>query len=478
MMQGIRLSDLAESNNAILYGEDAEVSGLFIDSRQVCSGGLFVAISGEHVDGHDFLTSALNNGAVGAIVERKQDAELAQIVVDNSVSALANVARYNREKFQGHVVAITGSAGKTTCKNMLASILAQSHRVCATAGNHNNELGVPLTVQLLSEQHDIAVIEMGAAQQGDIAYLVDIAKPEMTVVTNVAEAHIGRFGDLSITAKTKGEIYKNLNGQSVAVINRDDSFADLWRADIQSNEESITVVEYSLHDKSADIFVNHSDMTSVGIDFKVTINVGEKSRTLDISLPLLGAHNIANALAAISLANALSVTDQDIVSGLSQMTPEQGRLQRCCALNELVLIDDSYNANPLAMMSAIDVLNTLRAANNKASILVLGDMGELGYQAEEKHTEVGCYAANQKIDYLLATGEYAEQYVKGFKQVCDLQNNNNGQAFIFESKKSIAEHLLTPAFSGCNVLVKGSRTSAMDEVVTALQVNSEGENLC
>ena len=226
MMQGIDLAMLAAANNTTLLGENALVSGVSIDSRHVADGDIFIALKGERVDGHQYLDSAAKSGAVGAVVETAQDIALPQIVVDDARRALAEIAKVNRAAYRGKVVAITGSAGKTSCKNMLASILGQAGTVCATQGNLNNELGLPLTVQRLNEQHDFAVLEMGAAQAGDIDYLVRIGKPHVSAVTNVNEAHVGRFGSIEITAKTKGEIYNSLPESGVdALIHFMDDFA-------------------------------------------------------------------------------------------------------------------------------------------------------------------------------------------------------------------------------------------------------------
>lgn len=462
MMPNITLEQLAKVSHAKWHGSDAIVSAIGIDTRSIAAGTLFVALAGERVDGHEFISAAREKGAVAAVVERKQDDSLEQLVVSDSQIALANMARLNRDNFTGKVVGITGSAGKTTCKNMLAAILSCSAKVCATHGNLNNELGVPLTVQRLSEQHDFAVLEMGASKVGDIAYLADITQPNVAVVTNVNEAHLGGFGNLSHTAKTKGEIYQSLADGGVAVVNLDDHFATQWLESIKDLAANVNVITFSRENACADVYTSSISSSAQGLHFFVEINLQGKA-SLDISMPLLGEHNISNALAAIAAAVALSIESGHIVKGLAAIKPEQGRLCLCEGKNQLSIIDDSYNANPQSMRAAIDVLLGF-SGTEKKRILVLGDMGELGVDAEQLHYGVGVYAAAKGLSELLVVGEYAEHYIKGYQS----KNTANGIAQQFKNLQAIENYLLLKENAGSVVLVKGSRFANMDQLVASL----------
>lgn len=356
MMPNTSLLDIATASNAFLHGADGLVSSVGIDTRAIIPGGLFVALRGEHVDGHEFLSEAKNAGAVGAVVETLQAIDIPQIVVADAAVALGDIASYNRSLFKGAVVAITGSAGKTTCKNMLRSILAEVANVSATQGNLNNELGVPLTLLELDETQQYAVIEMGAAKAGDIAYLTRIARPDIGVVTNISEAHLGRFGSLQITAQTKGEIYDSLPATGVAVINLDEPFASDWQARVHARTDAPSMLSFSLSDLAADIVASNVEADLSGVRFTASGDAISPGWSIEVSLQLLGKHNVANALGSIAVAKALHISDQAIVAGLGKLNAESGRLQRRGARNALTLIDDSYNANPAAMRAAIDTV--------------------------------------------------------------------------------------------------------------------------
>ena len=475
MMQGIDLAMLAAANNTTLLGENALVSGVSIDSRHVADGDIFIALKGERVDGHQYLDSAAKSGAVGAVVETAQDIALPQIVVDDARRALAEIAKVNRAAYRGKVVAITGSAGKTSCKNMLASILGQAGTVCATQGNLNNELGLPLTVQRLNEQHDFAVLEMGAAQAGDIDYLVRIGKPHVSAVTNVNEAHVGRFGSIEITAKTKGEIYNSLPENGFAVINADDQFAPDWREQIQAMNHPVHMIECALENPAAHLYASDVQLDNNGLSFTVNgqfdslpIDAGD---TIRISLALVGRHNIANALIAIAMARALGITDQQIIGGLAEVKPEQGRLCLTACTNGLHVLDDSYNANPRAIEVAVDTLLDLKslADTDSACIVVLGDMAELGDYAKALHYQVGEYAGKHGIDRFYVIGQYASDYVDGYNATA---SGPAAEAKSFDALQPLIDALQSEQNKDAFVLVKGSRSAAMERVVAALAASS------
>ena len=467
MMPGITASQLAAASNAMLIGEDVEVGGVSIDSRSVQQGDVFVAIKGERVDGHDFLEAAQNAGASAAVVEQQQSSDITQIVVADSARALAAIAGLNRGLFKGTIIAITGSAGKTSCKNMVASLLASRYNVCATSGNLNNELGVPLTLSRLTANHDVGVIEMGAAKPGDISYLCDIARPDISLLTNVNEAHLGGFGSIELTAKTKGEIFASLEQSGVAVLNADDHFADYWRKTIASAQRDIQVIDFSLQHSSAAVYVRNIQVSLQGTEFDVVLTISGQPVEFRARLPLLGEHNVANAAAAIAVAAVLQVDNGAMQAALEKVQPAKGRLQLRQANNSLTLIDDSYNANPQAVVAAAKVLASIAGVKDCPSVMVLGDMGELGEQAGEKHIATGRAVAEQGIDRLFACGEHASDYVRGFEQYASAKQQAGG-AREFSCKQELVDELLSDACANAAVLVKGSRFAAMDEVVEQL----------
>ena len=477
MMSGIDLQMLAAANDSVLTGENAAVTGVCIDSRKIVNGDIFVALTGSQLDGHEYVASAAKRGAVAAIVEKIQDIPLPQIVVGNSLYALGVIAKVNRDAYQGKVVAITGSSGKTSCKNMLAAILEQVGNVCATHGNFNNEIGLPLTVQRLNENHDFAVLEMGAAKSGDINYLVGIGQPHISAITNINEAHIGGFGNIENTAKTKAEIYQDLPAEGWAVINRDDVFAGEWRKSLAAQAAKGRLIECALTDSYADVYASDIVQDVDGLSFHANIRLANTASILPVKMNFLGIHNVHNALMAIAMSKALDVSDADIIQGLAAVAPEKGRLCRLTGLNDLQLLDDSYNANPQSMYAAIDVLVS-SSGQEKNSIAVLGDMAELGGDAAAMHFNVGQYAALAGVDCVYVIGEFASQTLAGFNQHSDDEVSSSALlAQLFNSQDELIAQLLSRECESSVVLVKGSRSAAMDCVVSALNANADAVHL-
>ncbi|MGB2271859.1 MAG: UDP-N-acetylmuramoyl-tripeptide--D-alanyl-D-alanine ligase [Pseudomonadales bacterium] len=480
MMKGIDLTMLAAANNAELHGENALVTGVCIDSREVKAGDLFIALAGSQSDGHQYLAKAAEQGAVAAVVESVQDIALPQIVVSDSLHALGVIAQLNRNAFQGKVIAITGSSGKTSCKNMLAAILNQVGSVCATHGNFNNEIGLPLTVQRLNESHDYAVLEMGAAKSGDIDYLVGIGQPHISAITNVNEAHIGGFGSIENTAKTKAEIYASLPTDGWAIINRDDVFASDWRDSLSVQASKGQLIECALTDSYANIYASAIEQDENGLHFNAHLRLADSESQLAITMNFLGTHNVRNALMAIAIAKALNVSDIAITQGLASVAPEKGRLCCLAGRNDLQLLDDSYNANPQSMYAAIDVLMSVgEQAEN--SIAVLGDMAELGDDAAAMHFNVGQYAALAGVNRLYAIGEFADQVLAGFGPQASngskIDHSTDSVGQLFTRQEDLIAQLLSKDCESSVVLVKGSRSAAMDNVVSALNANDSSNGL-
>lgn len=450
-MSTMSLSSVAKETGGQLHGE-AVFTSVSTDTRTITKDALYVALKGENFDGNRFVSNAIAKGAVAAVLSEQPSEDVAHINVDDTRKALGLIARSNRRLFQGPVVALTGSAGKTSCKEMLSSILRQSGKVLATSGNLNNEVGVPLTLLAIEPDHQYAVIEMGASQHGDIAYLCQFAEPDVALVTNAMPAHMQSFGSLENIARTKGEIFESLAGDGVAVINLDDSFSGQWLEQAANSR----VISFSTHNTAADVYATNINTQAVAGSEFVLCYQGEESL---IGLPLLGAHNIANALAASAACLALGVELAAVKAGLEHVEAIAGRLKPLKGKGGISLIDDSYNANPGAVKAAIDTLSgyTVRTC------LVLGNMAELGEKSELLHRQIGRYAREKGIRQMLVVGEWAEAVVEEFG----------------ESAKSFDD--MESLLSGCDqyldsdvVLVKGSRSAGMERVVSWLSVD-EGE---
>ncbi len=448
------LAQAAEAMAAAFLGDGTrEFTGVSTDTRSVKKGDLFIALEGPNFDAHSLLAQAREKGAVAAVVHRCVDDELAQLMVSDTRLALGHLAAAWRQQYPGKLVAVTGSNGKTTVKEMLASIFAQSGEVLATVGNFNNDIGMPLTLLNLRPQHDYGVIEMGANHMGEIAYLTSLARPDVALVNNVAGAHIEGFGSLENIAKAKAEIWQGLVAGGVAVINVDDQFSPGWRK--------------LLGDRETVSFGRHGDVCLVESQgfcwhdgrFVNTFTMDTVKGSLAINLPLAGEHNVNNAMAATAVALAAGVTLEAIKQGLEKMTPVKGRLQAKASLWGQLIIDDSYNANPDSTQAAISVLANMAGEQ----ILVLGDMGELGPEAEQKHRQIGLIAKQKKISALFAVGSLSRQAAQGY----------GDGALWFETREELTLALtmyLSKKNQAVTVLVKGSRGSAMDKVVDELVV--------
>lgn len=453
MLDAFRLSAIAAHLHGRLSGADAFFSSVSTDSRSITPGQLFVALVGPNFDGHAYLADVAAKGAVAALVSREvAGVDLPQLVVDDTRLALGRLGALNRQAYQGPLAAVTGSSGKTSIKEMLASILrAGLHGpVLATRGNLNNDLGVPLTLLELAPEHVGAVIELGANHVGEIAYTVGLAQPQVAIISNAGNAHVGEFGGPEKIVEAKGEIIDGLPADGVAVLNRDDAAFAIW----QKRAAGRPVVSFALHDTSADFFASGLQRDARGcMAFMLHSPAGE----LPIQLNLLGTHNVANALAAAAAAHALGVAGEAIQQGLQALQPMPGRAAARLTKGGLRIIDDSYNANPLSMCAAVDML----AAFSGRTILVLGDMGELGDWAEQGHRQVGAYASG-KVDCLYAVGPLMTHAVAAFGK----------NAKHFDDQAGLIDALRHEQ-GNTTILIKGSRSSAMDKVVAALCGSAE-----
>ncbi|RME35526.1 MAG: UDP-N-acetylmuramoyl-tripeptide--D-alanyl-D-alanine ligase [Gammaproteobacteria bacterium] len=442
----LSLSRTAEVVGGRLQGPDLEYTGCSIDSRTLEPGNLFVALRGEHHDGHRFVEAARRAGAVAVMVEQEQEGDLPQVLVADTRRALGRLAAAWRDGFDLPVVAVTGSNGKTTVKEMIASICARVGEVLATRGNYNNEIGLPLTLFGLAPGHRFAVLEMGANHPGEIERLCRIASPRVGVITQCAPAHLAGFGDVATVARSKGEIVAGLPADGVAVINADDEWAGLW----ETLAGDRRVLRFGLG-PAAGITAREVSCGPGGSRFRLVTRDGE----IGVALPLPGRHNVMNALAAAAAALALGLPLEAIREGLEGVTPVRGRLQfRPAAGRGITLIDDSYNANPGSLEAAISVL----AGQPGRSVLVLGEMGELGAEAPRWHRRAGELARAAGIAVLYGCGPLAAEAVTAF--------GAGGHACA--DRAELIDRLQRELREGDVVLVKGSRSQHMEQVVEAL----------
>jgi UDP-N-acetylmuramoyl-tripeptide--D-alanyl-D-alanine ligase len=445
-MDMMRLSEAAAMLGVPFAGVDAEVLRVSTDSRTIQAGDLFIALRGDKFDGGRFAANALQQGASGVILDPAQAPEIAEALrVDDTRLALGTLAAAWRARFSVPIVAITGSNGKTTVKEMLAAILraetGSDSAVLNTEGNLNNDIGLPLMLLRLREMHQFAVLEMGMNHAGEIDYLTRLAQPDVAVVNNAMTAHIGFLGSVEAIARAKGEIFNGLSDAGIAVFNADDAYAGLWR-DINARRR---VIDFGL--KQPATVRGQYRSTGFGAALALTL----PNATLDIALQVPGEHNVMNALAAAAAAFALDVSQRSIVAGLSGFTGVKGRLQKKAALHGSTFIDDTYNANPDSVKAALAVL--MQQPGKK--VLVLGDMGELGTEAAALHAQIGLDARAAGVDRLLALGDLTKESVSAF----------GAGAMHFERIQELLAELENELTSDTTVLVKGSRFMQMERVV-------------
>lgn len=450
----MQLREAAQAMHAELHCRDPEFvfQEVSTDTRTLEAGQLFFALSGERFDAHEFLDQVKEKGACAAVVSNQEKANaiegLDYLLVPDVTRALGHLAYAWRKQFDLNVVAVTGSSGKTTVKEMMASILAQKGETLATQGNFNNEIGVPLTLFRLRPEHRYAVIELGANHQGEIAYTVQLVEPQVALINNAAKAHVEGFGSLDGVAQAKSEIYGGLGPKGVAVINQDDRYCDFW-------EQKTSVVPqlfYSVQQK-ADVWLKQAELQEDGC-YRITVQT--PSETINVKLPLMGRHNIANALAAITGLLPLEVTKSEIMTGLQSLQPVPGRMNPKPLHPQLLVIDDSYNANEGSVRAAIDVL----ADQQGSKILCLGELGELGEETAEVLAGIGRYAREAGIDELITVGEVAADAADAFEGPwvkCDNHQQAVDAILALNSEQRKV------------ILVKGSRSAKMENVVSLLE---------
>ena len=486
-MKPLRLAQLAQWCGGRLHGDDAEVDAVSTDTRTLAGDGrrvLFVALKGENFDGHEHVANAAARGAVAALVSRELEIDLPQVVVADTERALGAFAAAMQERRATKVLAVTGSNGKTSVKSLLLAILAHAGEAYANPGNRNNEIGLPLAVIDAPDDADFAVYEMGAGKPGDIAYLTGIARPDVALVNNIAPAHLERMGSLLGVADTKAAIYDALPARGVAVINADDAFAPFFEQRVFADRaQGRRILRFGL-DASAEVTARDIVANADGSEFTLATPAGETR----IELALPGRHSVRNALAAAAMALGAGVPLDAIRAGLGEARAVAGRLVRHRLGNGALLIDDSYNANPGSLDAAIDML----ASAGGEAWLVLGDMRELGADAEALHAAAGRRAKAAGIARLYALGPLSAATAEAFgagarhfdshealsralrDDIAAVGATSVANASCLSgSERNAFAAKAAPTKTAPTILVKGSRGSAMDRVVAVLL---EGES--
>lgn len=442
------LSEVTQALAADLQGADIQIQAVTSDTRQVTPGCLFVALQGERFDAHDFAQDAVNAGAAALLVSRPLDVAVPQLVVSDTRHAFGLLGGWVRRQVPAKIVALTGSSGKTSVKEMTAAILRQCGNTLYTTGNLNNDIGVPITLLRLTAEHDFAVIELGANHQGEIAWTVSLTQPDAALVNNLAAAHLEGFGSLAGVAKAKGEIFSGLAPTGTAIINAQSNDWSNWQQEIGQRR----VWRFSSVDGQSDFHASDVNLTGKGSRFTLHSPAG----SIAIALPLAGQHNIANALAAAALSMAVGAPLTAISAGLADLQSVPGRLFPISLGPNQCLLDDSYNANVGSMLAAVNTLADMPGFR----VMVVGDMAELGHEAEACHRQVGEAARDHALDCVLSVGK-----LSGLIS----QASGVGEHFADKSTLVTRLHALIAEHAHLTILVKGSRSAAMDDVVRALQ---------
>lgn len=463
-MKELTLHNIANICGGTYFGakeeESKEITGVVIDSRQVKTGDLFLAIKGARVDGHQFIPKVFEQGALAVLSEQKlEKPQGPYILVDSTLEAMKKLAKFYREVLSVKVVGITGSVGKTSTKEMIASVLAQKYNVLKTKGNFNNEIGLPLTIFQIREEHEVAVLEMGISEFGEMHRLAEMAQPDICVITNIGICHLENLGDRDGILRAKTECFAHMKPDGVVILNGDDD-----KLSTQTIVNGRPPVFYGMGEQPArELYA--TDTKTLGLSGVQTVlhasfetENGKEMQTLQVEIPIAGEHNVYNALAALGVGRALGLTPEEIKRGIESAQTIQGR-SNLLQKEGITIIDDCYNANPVSMKASLDVL----ANAEGRKIAVLGDMGELGTQEKELHYEVGAYFQEKKIDALFCTGVLAKEYVRAIEE-----NKIQMEVYEFEEKSELINQLRQYKKEGDTILVKASHFMGFSEIVEKL----------
>lgn len=429
------------------------IAGISTDSRTIEKGNLFIPILGENFDGHDFIGSAFEKGAALSLSQKETVYFPGKplVIVDNTLKALQDLAAYYRSKFSIPFVGITGSVGKTSTKEMVAKVLSRKFYVLRNEGNLNNEIGVPLTVFNLDEAHEAAVLEMGMSAFGEISALSSIVKPKVGIITNIGISHIEKLGSRQNILKAKLELLDGMPPESLLILNGDDAMLSGVKGLLPRR-----TVSYGLEEGVDYLAYNINSLGEEGINFDVTVD----GKDYTVYVPSPGVHNVYNALAALAAGHELGIPMEDIIKGISMFSPGKMRLNIIKA-NGLKVINDTYNASPQSVRAALSVLEEIEGSRK---IAVLGDMLELGEWTKSAHTEIGRYAADMNLDYIVTVGPAASNIVKGAVE----SGFSSDRTASFENNTDALNYLLAILHKDDAVLIKGSRGMKMEEIVNSL----------
>jgi len=444
-------ADFLQGNPENLY------KGISIDSRHIENGQLFFAIRGNNYDAHDFAVQAVSEGASGLVLERivpDLPSGVDVFLAPDTLAALQSLARHNRSAFNIPVIAVTGSAGKTTTKDLMAGVLSVKFNTLKTTGNQNNEIGLPLTLLSLNESHEALVVEMAMRGLGEIDFLCRLALPNAAIITNIGEAHLELLGSVERIAQAKGELLEHIPASGFAVLNAQSPY--IYKQVARCPGKVIFFGTAS----NLDIYARDIRISNEGSAFTVEA----EGRSFNIFLPLPGLHNILNALSVIGAALELGFTAGEITEGLAKITLSGSRLE-IIDLKGVTVINDTYNANPSSVKAALEAL--AEVADNKRKIAVLGDMLELGEKADLFHNQLGESIASTGVDYLITVGQLARQIALGAIQ----SGMSGSHVFICDSNDESIEKLEKLLNADDVVLVKGSRGMRMEEIIQALSTN-------
>jgi len=463
-MKNMTLIQIANACNGQLFGEHGcignEIAGVVVDSRMVENDYLFIATVGERVDGHNFINDVFQKGALAVVCEKPPiDSMGPYILVENSFDALRDIAKWYRIQLDIKVVGITGSVGKTSTKEFISSVLARKYSVLKTEGNFNNEVGLPLTILKITAEHEVAVLEMGISNFGEMHRLSEIAKPDICVITNIGQCHLENLKSRQGILKAKTEIFDFMNEEGRVCINGDDDMLATL-SEIKGSEP----IRFGLN-LSNDVYA--SNIITHGL-FGSTCDIRVNDKTLYANVPLPGEHMILNALAATSVGMLLDMTCDEIAAGIETVQPVGGR-SNIIRQGKWTIIDDCYNANPVSMKAAIDLLNM--ADTNK--IAILGDMGELGDMEKALHREIGAYAASGNVDILICVGKLSSNMYEGAAKIfkekqSGLKNQAHPSLFYYETRDELIQALPSIVKENDTILVKASHFMEFEVVVNAL----------
>lgn len=446
-MNKLSLSEIARAVNGEAFGE-CEITDISIDSRNIEGNALYTAIIGERFDGHSFVKSAVENGAVAVMVSRIPDIEIPYVLVKGTEKAFLELAKYYKNKISPLTVAVTGSVGKTTTKDMIAAVLSQKYKTLKTQGNLNNQIGLPRTIFSLDDSYKAAVLELGMSDFGEISILSKAAQPDMAVITMIGVSHMETLGSREGILKAKLEVLDGMSPDAPLFVSADDDMLSTF------TDSTRRIIRFSTKNKSADYFAGNISANGGNTEFIAYFNGNSQK----ITIPTVGEHNVRNALSAFAIGIECKISPRDIAEGLSSYKPS-GMRQNVVRKNGYTVIEDCYNASPDSMKASLSVLDDIAKGRK---IAVLADMLELGDISLAAHYDTGKFAAEQGIDIILCYGENSKETQKGALQ------NGAKEVYWFDSKTDLQEKLLSVINEKDTVLFKGSRGMALEEIIKFL----------